>query len=56
MKIELKYTFMDGIFPVLNCRLRWITFQFCEKNKPNYIELLLQNKPNTHTIQCKKFW
>ena len=37
MKKELKYTFMDGIFPVLNCRLRWVTFLFCEKTTLSYI-------------------
>ena len=37
MKKELQYTFMDGIFTVLNCRLRWVTFPFCEKTMLNYI-------------------
>ena len=37
MKKELKYTFMDGIFPVLHCRLRWVTFPFCEKTTLSYI-------------------
>ena len=38
MKKELKYTFMDGIFPALNCKLRWVTFIFYEKKTMlNYI-------------------
>ena len=32
MKKELKYTFMDDSFHVLNCRVRCVTFLFCEEN------------------------
>ena len=44
-----KHNFMDGIFPELNCRLKWVTFPFCEKTTLSYIYLLFENKPNTLT-------